>query len=290
LRKGANLVGDVKTSGIVIEDGAYFRGESTSRDLNRRPKTAPPKLPTVAERASPLATWVHLPHPRPDGTLDSERCVSAGPVGRDTVGGAEQIVAALDRALAAQGHRSFVIAARGSKVSGTHISTPVWAKTIDGTVERWARAAHARVIRQTLEENRIDVVHLHGLDFADYLPDPPVPALATLHLPPAEYPSSVFNLSRPGTYLNCVSSHQLEQCPPCSLPIRTIPNGVDVTSYATKAAKRNYVLALGRICPEKGFHFALDAARVARVPIIWADRYFHSIFTSVISRIRSSRD
>ena len=26
LRKGANLVGDVKTAGIVIEDGAYFRG------------------------------------------------------------------------------------------------------------------------------------------------------------------------------------------------------------------------------------------------------------------------
>jgi cytoskeletal protein CcmA (bactofilin family) len=26
LRKGANLVGDVKTAGIVIEDGAYFKG------------------------------------------------------------------------------------------------------------------------------------------------------------------------------------------------------------------------------------------------------------------------
>jgi len=26
LRTGANLVGDVKTSGIVIEDGAYFKG------------------------------------------------------------------------------------------------------------------------------------------------------------------------------------------------------------------------------------------------------------------------
>ena len=25
-RKGANLVGDVKTAGIVIEDGAYFKG------------------------------------------------------------------------------------------------------------------------------------------------------------------------------------------------------------------------------------------------------------------------
>jgi cytoskeletal protein CcmA (bactofilin family) len=26
LRKGAHLVGDVRTAGIVIEDGAYFRG------------------------------------------------------------------------------------------------------------------------------------------------------------------------------------------------------------------------------------------------------------------------
>ncbi len=26
LRKGANLVGDVRTAGIVIEDGAYFKG------------------------------------------------------------------------------------------------------------------------------------------------------------------------------------------------------------------------------------------------------------------------
>jgi cytoskeletal protein CcmA (bactofilin family) len=26
LRKGANLVGDVKTAGIIIEDGAYFKG------------------------------------------------------------------------------------------------------------------------------------------------------------------------------------------------------------------------------------------------------------------------
>jgi cytoskeletal protein CcmA (bactofilin family) len=26
LHKGANLVGDVKTAGIVIEDGAYFKG------------------------------------------------------------------------------------------------------------------------------------------------------------------------------------------------------------------------------------------------------------------------
>jgi cytoskeletal protein CcmA (bactofilin family) len=38
LRKGANLVGDVKTAGIVIEDGAYFRG---GIDITRQEVTKP---------------------------------------------------------------------------------------------------------------------------------------------------------------------------------------------------------------------------------------------------------
>ena len=36
LRKGANLVGDVKTAGIVIEDGAYFKG---GIDITRPPES-----------------------------------------------------------------------------------------------------------------------------------------------------------------------------------------------------------------------------------------------------------
>jgi cytoskeletal protein CcmA (bactofilin family) len=41
LRKGANLVGDVKTAGIVIEDGAFFRG---GIDIAR------PEVPKVVAR------------------------------------------------------------------------------------------------------------------------------------------------------------------------------------------------------------------------------------------------
>src|SRR5712692_7703488 len=37
LRNGANLVGDVKTAGIVIEDGAYFKG---GIDITRPPQAA----------------------------------------------------------------------------------------------------------------------------------------------------------------------------------------------------------------------------------------------------------
>ncbi len=45
------------------------------------------------------------------------------PVRPDTAGGAEQVLAMLDRALAAAGHRSVVVACEGSEVQGTLIET-----------------------------------------------------------------------------------------------------------------------------------------------------------------------
>lgn len=38
-----------------------------------------------------------------------------------------------------------------------------------------------------------------------------------------------------------------------------IPNGVPVGELQGRYAKRNFALTLGRIYPEKGFHYALDA-------------------------------
>ncbi len=80
--------------------------------------------------------------------------------------------------------------------------------------------------------------------------------LATLHLPVSFYPDSIF-----GTFPNCVcvSRNQAESTPASrSLPV--IPNGIPVRSYAP-AEPGDYLLWLGRICPEKGVHIALDVAR-----------------------------
>ena len=46
------------------------------------------------------------------------------PVTADPVGGAEQVLARLDRALVAAGHRSLVIAPEGSQVAGTLFPVP----------------------------------------------------------------------------------------------------------------------------------------------------------------------
>ena len=51
-----------------------------------------------------------------------------------------------------------------------------------------------------------------------------------------------------------------------------VENGVDLSSGPH--ARRNYALALGRICPEKGFHFALRAAAIARSPLLLAGEVF----------------
>jgi glycosyltransferase involved in cell wall biosynthesis len=56
------------------------------------------------------------------------------------------------------------------------------------------------------------------------------------------------------------------------LLVGEIENGVE--GSVARHAKRNFALALGRICPEKGFHLALEAACQARMPLWLAGRVF----------------
>ena len=46
------------------------------------------------------------------------------PVGPDAVGGAEQVLGQLDRALVRAGHRSIVVAQEGSRVADTLVAVP----------------------------------------------------------------------------------------------------------------------------------------------------------------------
>ena len=111
------------------------------------------------------------------------------PVGPDAVGGAEQILSALDHALTAAGHRSLVVACRGSVVAGTWIDTGIDPRiTLDDAARARAEAATRAAIAHTLAANHVDILHLHGLDFASVLPDAAPATLVTLHLPPDWYP------------------------------------------------------------------------------------------------------
>jgi glycosyltransferase involved in cell wall biosynthesis len=190
------------------------------------------------------------------------------PVGPDAVGGSEQILTSLDIALTEAGHRSLVVACEGSETAGELVATPRWDGELNEEVRRWAQTQHYIAIRQALEKYHVDFIHMHSLDWHQYTPDPGIPLLATLHLPPDWYPDFIYDWDRPRTYLNCVSQAQLAAAPGGPVPKFVVENGVPISRLRTHVNKRNYVLALGRVCPEKGLHIALDAARRADVPMI----------------------
>lgn len=195
------------------------------------------------------------------------------PVGRDAVGGAEQILTSLDRALVAAGHRSIVIACAGSRCDGRLLTVP----RVDGPLDPAARAAAQRRCKATIErvlrQTRVDLVHLHGHDFEAYLPAPGPVVLATLHLPAEWYSPKVFAPTRPRTYLSCVSRSQRRGCPTAA-KLAVIDNGVDLEVLRPRSRHGGYALALGRVCPEKAFHRALDAARMADTPMLLAGEVF----------------
>lgn len=195
------------------------------------------------------------------------------PVSPQTAGGAEQVLLQLDRALVERGHRSLVVACEGSNVAGTLVATPKPPRLLDETVKRAAQQHLARAIVAAMRQHRIDVVHLHGIDFHTCLPPPGPPVLVTLHLPLEWYPPAALRPDRPNTYLHCVSSAQHRTAPPDVRLLPPIENGVEVAD-APLPKKRNFALFLGRICPEKGVHLAIEAAERAQVPLLIAGETF----------------
>ena len=196
------------------------------------------------------------------------------PVSINSAGGSEQILTRLDQALVQAGHQSLVIAAAGSQLQGELIEGPPAPPCLTPEVRERARRDHKRLIHQTLERFEVDLVHMHSLDFHHYLPERRVPVLATLHLPPDWYPEQIFRFQRPAFYLNCVSESEHATCPKSMRLLPCIPNGVAVDQFQWQSEKRSFVLALGRICPEKGFHFALQAAHAAGVELVLAGELF----------------
>jgi glycosyltransferase involved in cell wall biosynthesis len=93
--------------------------------------------------------------------------------------------------------------------------------------------------------------------------------LATLHLPASFYPERTIEDCRSrGIVLNCVSRSQASSSPLLhGLPV--IRNGV-ATQFFVPDEPGGYVLWLGRICPEKGTHVALEAARRLDIPLVVA--------------------
>ncbi len=197
-------------------------------------------------------------------------------VGADAVGGAEQVVHHLDAALASRGHLSIVVARAGSRVAGTLVSTPP-ATLAGGNGDAAVWAAHRSAVVAVCTRQPIDLVHIHGVEFQCYLPPPGVPVLVSLHMPADRYPPEEIRSPRPGLWFNCVSASQRAAFAASPAMLDAVPNGIAVEAFAGRHARRGFALFLGRISPEKGVHLALDAARMADMPLLVAGEVFPGV-------------
>jgi glycosyltransferase involved in cell wall biosynthesis len=195
------------------------------------------------------------------------------PVGPDAVGGAEQVLTTLEAGLTALGHRCITVARADSRSTGALVGTAAPDAARDD--ETWAEVhrRHRASLAEALRHGA-DLVHMHGIDFHAYLPPPGVPVLATLHLPPDWYPARVLRPTRPDTWLNPVSRSQAAACPVHAGMLPPVPNGVPVAALAAPVTRRDFALALGRVCPEKNLHAALEAGTRAGLPVLVGGELF----------------
>ena len=196
------------------------------------------------------------------------------PVSEATAGGAEQILLTLDRGLIQHGHRSMVLAAEGSRCHGLLLPVEIPSGILNEQAKQEARRQFRLALSHALDRLSVDLVHMHGIDFHDYLPDCDLPVVISLHLPLNWYEPGVLTDRRENLSLVCVSRSQARTAPPGVEITRVIPNGVDLERFHLARRKGGYVLYMGRICPEKALHLAIDAAERATVKLLIAGTVF----------------
>jgi glycosyltransferase involved in cell wall biosynthesis len=188
------------------------------------------------------------------------------PVGDNAVGGAEQILSDLDGALTAAGHTSLVVACEGSQPSGKLFSFPAvdhqCVDMVQGAVER------------ALAEYRVDLIHMHGFDFYKYTLPPEIPTLVTLHLPPCWYPQTIWSSFQDRVQFQCVSEAQRQSYLPALNDAPVVENGVALPPFRQGTHRGNFALVLGRVCPEKNAHAALEAGTLSGTSVFIGGHVF----------------
>lgn len=166
------------------------------------------------------------------------------PVGPGAAGDAEKVVAQLDAALVRDGQESIVMACEGSVADGILLATgrPSAAPAENERskiLEQWRFT-----LQKFLARWPIDLIHMHGADFYEYLPPPGITVLVTLHRRADEYPEQVFHLQRPQTFLHCVSASQRDSCPKCASLLPEVENYFSVYERLVSESRAGEAAAL----------------------------------------------
>jgi glycosyltransferase involved in cell wall biosynthesis len=194
------------------------------------------------------------------------------PVSESSAGGAEQILWTLERELAERGWETEVAACAGSQVTGKLLATGEAPLVEDSFVER--EREHTERIVEECVRTRYSMVLDHSGHLFRHAARVNAYILATLHLPRSLYEADAFTGLTENVFFNCVSESQKKEFMDVPQVLGVVRNGIAVERFKTGGRKANYLLWLGRICPEKAPHLAVAAAAKAGIPIVLAGHVY----------------
>jgi glycosyltransferase involved in cell wall biosynthesis len=202
------------------------------------------------------------------------------PIREPFAGGLEALTFHLARRLVARGHEVSIFAAPGSEPSlpVTALQVPHFRASeaarsdVGAAPDQWLAEHHAylQLMLELLDTggDRFDVVHnnsLHHLPLAMAW-TLKVPTVTTLHTPPVPWLESAVRLDAGRSEFAAVSAFTARAWAHAATCL-PIPNGVDTDLWAPGHGGGGAVWS-GRLVPEKAPHLAIDAARVAGLPIV----------------------
>lgn len=201
------------------------------------------------------------------------------PIGQPHAGGLEMHTHLLTAALRRHGHEVVLFASKGSdpaldpvmlcEPTGDALTDPEREEEIDRT-----EADAYRRMMDLVAEGGFDLVHnnsLHALPLQES-GRLGLPWVTVLHCPPFDALTKGIVEADPDMAFLAVSTSLAQEWAEFVPHAQVVGNGVDLSTFAYGATPDDppYAFWSGRIVPEKGLHLAIDAARAAGLPLVFA--------------------
>ncbi len=184
-------------------------------------------------------------------------------------GGTELFVAELVDELHRKGHELTLFGTGDSSAPATIrycYARPVWPPNEE------AERVHARFSIEQIEKAKpaYDVVQVNTNAAYEYARILRCPLVHTIHHDRVPEASALYQTDH-STEFAAISKRQLDLEVPLA-HASVIHHGLNPSRYPVSPTHEGYILHLGRFCPQKGTHIAIDAARDAGIQLLLAGR------------------
>lgn len=212
---------------------------------------------------------------RADGRPRSLRIAVVAPpwfhIPPDGYGGIEAMLAGVVDGLVSRGHEVTLIAAGDHRTRAQQFVAVYDEPPSSRLGEPLPEVLHAAVAGRVLADLDPDVVHDNTLAGPLTAGRYRAPTVMTTHGSVVGEPGRYLAELDEAVHLVAISDSQRHAAPGLNW-VGRVHNGVDVEAFPVGSGSDGFLLFLGRFCPEKGAHLAIDAAQAAGRQLVLAGK------------------